>query len=105
MAKIPKNLSDTAMFGDYKENITFENDNFADEVTTIQPNRGIKKESQSYTSEFFTPELQEKVGKALLELKVKLYNGILDFDIKVTSQDKQIILTGVPSKAEKKKAR
>ena len=106
MAKIPKNLSDTAMFGDYKENITFENDNFEEEVTAIQPNRGLKKDSKSYTSEFFTPELQEKVGKAILELKVKLYNeGIVDFDIKVTTQDKQIILTGVPSKAEKKKAR
>jgi hypothetical protein len=106
MAKIPKNLSDTAMFGDYKENITFENDNFVEEETTILPNRGIKKESKSYTSEFFTPELQEKVGKALLELKVKLYNeGIVDFEIKVTTQDKQIVLTAVPSKAEKKKAR
>jgi hypothetical protein len=106
MAKIPKNLSDTAMIGNYKENITFENDNFAEEVVTAQPVRGVKKDNTSYASEFFTPELQEKVGKALLELKVKLYSeGIVDFDVKVTSQDKQIILTGVPSKAEKKKVR
>lgn len=106
MAKIPKNLSDTAMFGNYKENITFENDNFPEEVAAVQPIRGVKKDSTSYASEFFTPELQEKVGKALLELKVKMFGeGILDFDVKVTSQDRQIILTGVPSKTEKKKAK
>jgi hypothetical protein len=106
MAKIPKNLSDTAMFGDYKETLTFENENYAEETATPQPVRGIQKDNKNYANEFFTPELQEKVGKALLELKVKLYKeGIVDFDIKVTTQDKQIILTGVPSKAEKKKAK
>lgn len=106
MAKIPKNLSDTAMIGNYKENITFENENFEDEISTSQPVKVAKRTSPAYVSEFFTPELQEKVGKALLELKLALYReGIVDFDIKVTSQDKQIILTGVPSKAEKKKLR
>jgi hypothetical protein len=103
MAKIPKNLSDKSMVGNYKEQITFENDIFAEEVARPVP---VKKEKVGYVSEFFTPELQEKVGKALLELKVELYKeGIVDFTIKAVRQDKQIILTAVPSKAEKKNAR
>lgn len=104
MAKIPKNLSDKSMIGNYKEEITFENDIFIEEVA--KPRQVVaKKEKAGYVSEFFTPELQEKVGKALLELKVELYKeGIVDFNIKVARQDKQIILTAVPSKANKKNA-
>lgn len=105
MAKIPKNLSDKSMVGNYKEEITFENDIFAEEIAKPRP-VAVKKEKQAYESEFFTPELQEKVGKALLELKLQLYkDGIVDFNIKVACQDKQVVLTAVPSKAEKKNAR
>ena len=105
MAKIPKNLSDKSMVGNYKEEITFENDIFADEVA--RPVKVVaKKEKAGYVSDFFTPELQEKVGKALLELKLELYkDGIVDFNIKVAREGKQIILTAAPSKAEKKNAR
>ena len=106
MAKIPKNLSDTAMIGSYQEKITFENQFLDEEITAKQSVKTVKKDSLGYASEFFTPELQEKVGKALLELKVKMYSeGIVDFDIKVALQDKQVIMTAVPSKAEKKKGR
>ena len=106
MAKIPKNLSDTAMIGHFQENITFENEHFEEEITRAQPVKAVKRDNVGYASEFFTPELQEKVGKALLELKVKMYSeGIVDFDIKVTTQDKQVILTAAVSKAEKKKGR
>lgn len=87
------------MFGNYKEEITFENDIFTEEVAAPKPVKPEKKGKGGYVSEFFTPELQEKVGKLLLELKVELYKeGIVDFDIKVARQDKQIILTAVPSK-------
>ena len=33
MAKIPKNLSDKSMFGEFQEEITFENDIFSDDTT------------------------------------------------------------------------
>lgn len=105
MAKIPKNLSDKSMMGNYTEQITFENDIFAEEEVA-RPVKAEKKASVAYVSEFFTPELQEKVGKALLELKVELYKqGIVDFDIKVARQDKQVILTAVASKAQQKNAK
>lgn len=104
MAKIPKNLSDKSMIGKYAEQITFENDIFAEEQVTTRPMK-IEKKATGYVSEFFTPELQEKVGKALLELKVDLYKqGVVDFDIKVTRLDKQVLLTAVPSKPKQKNA-
>jgi len=94
------------MMGNYTEQITFENDIFAEEKIATRPVKSEKKASAAYVSEFFTPELQEKVGKALLELKVELYKqGIVDFDIKVARQDKQVILTAVPGKAYMKNAK
>lgn len=103
MAKIPKNLSDQSMMGNVQEQITFENDIFAQEAIAPKPLKPAKKENPGYVSEFFTFELQEKVGKALLELKLQLYKeGIVDFDIKVTRQDKQVLLTAVPSKKKDK---
>jgi len=106
MIKIPKNLSDKSMAGNYTEQITFENDIFADEKVATRPVKPEKKASPAYVSEFFTPELQEKVGKALLELKVELYKqGIVDFDIKVGRLDKQVVLTAVPRKVQKKNAK
>lgn len=99
MAKIPKNLSDKSMFGDYQEQITFENDIFADEIAGSKIVKPVKKEKVDYVSEFFTTELQEKVGKLLLEIKVELYKeGIVDFDVKVARQGKQVVLTAVPGK-------
>jgi len=103
MAKIPKNLSDKSMLGKYTEQITFENDIFTEEKVVTRPAKIEKKENVAYVSEFFTPQLQEKVGKALLELKVELYKqGIVEFDIKVTRQDKQVVLTAAPSKVQPK---
>ena len=103
MGKIPKNLSDKSMIGNYKENITFENDIFIEESLAPRPRVLEKKDKAGYGSDFFTPELQEKVGKLLLELKVELYKeGIVDFDIKVARQDKQVILTAVPNKKKVK---
>ena len=105
MAKIPKNLSDKSMAVNYKEEITFENDIYADDKVEIKTVKSEKK-SAAYVSEFFTPQLQEKVGKALLELKVELYKqGIVDFRINVARLDKQVILTASPCKAQKKNAK
>jgi hypothetical protein len=106
MAKIPKNLSDKSMLGSYAEQITFENDIFAEEKIATKQMKPEKKASAAYVSEFFTPQLQEKVGKALLELKVELYKqGIVDFDIKVARQERQVVLTAVPSKVQHKNAK
>lgn len=99
MVKIPKNLSDKSMFGDYQEEITFENDIFSEETAAPKPVKAGKKEKTSYVSEFFSNELQEKVGKLLLEVKLELYKeGIVDFEMKAERKGKEIILTPVARK-------
>lgn len=99
MAKIKKNLSDQEMLANWQEEHTFENAVFSEApVPKVQT-----KDKQSLAGSFLTAELQEKIGKALLELKVELYkDGIIDYDIKVSSRDKQILLVPVPKKKKAK---
>jgi len=101
MAKIPKNLSDNAMMVGFKEKATFENTVFNEVEETVKP---VKKEQkENLATAFFTPELQEKVGKALLDIKLDLFKqGVVDFTIKVARQGSQVTLTAVPVKPKEK---
>lgn len=45
MAKIPKNLSDKSMVGNYKEEITFENDIFTEDVVKPRPMAAKKRKT------------------------------------------------------------
>lgn len=103
MAKltIKKNLSDADMFVGHKEVITFENSPVEEEA--VKPVRPAAKNQQpDFHSSFFTPELQEKVGKGLLEIKMQLFKeGIVDFDIKVNREGTKLILSAVPAKPAK----
>lgn len=94
--RIKRGLSDQDMVGKWQEKPSFEHgieEAAPKAVQTAQP----KKES------FFTPELQEKVAKGLLEVKLALYQqGILDYDIKVTRENTTIILTAIPRKSKTK---
>ena len=103
MAKIKKNLSDSDMFKGWHEQPTFETEILADDPVR-QPIKPAKKDSAAdINSAYFTPELQESVGKALLELKLNLYKqGIVDYQIKVSCQDNQVILSAVPAKVKTK---
>lgn len=97
MAKIPKNLDDKAMFAGVKEEQTFETMFFAEEETEAKPKA---KEKEDLAAAYFTPELREKLGKALLELKLDLYKeGLVDYEIKLSRQGHAIVLTA----AEKRK--
>jgi len=91
---IPKNRSDQEMFLGSEE---------VAESGTKQPLQdGNTKPTGSFAS-FFTPDLQEQIGKELLNLKIKLYNeGIIDFDIKVKTIGNEIILTPKPKRKVKK---
>ncbi len=92
---IQKNLSDAEMFVGHKEELTFETA-FADEAApapkVVKPS--AKQEKLNFRSEFFTPELQEEVGKELLAIKLELFKeGIVDYKIKVTREGRKVILT------------
>lgn len=100
MTKIKKNLSDADMLANWQEETTFETAVLKEEPR--QQAIPAQKDKQSLNSSFLTAELQEKIGKALLELKVELYkDGLVDYDIKVSCRDKQIVLTPVPAKKKK----
>lgn len=95
--KIKKNLSDQEMLANWQEKETFENVVQDDSNDKEQNNR--KTAASNMAADFFTPELQEKVGKALLELKLNLYKqGIVDYKIKVGCEGDQIVLKPVPIK-------
>lgn len=92
---IKRGLSDQEMLGKWKETPTFEHD--MEEAAPKQP-QPAKKES------FFTQELQDKVSKSLLEIKLGLFQqGILDYEIKVSREENKVILTAVPKPAKQTK--
>ncbi|SMC72598.1 hypothetical protein [Sporomusa malonica] len=98
MGKIKKNLSDSEMLKGWQEQPTFETE-INDEP--VRPTvKAVKKDPvEDINSAYFTPELKESVGKALLELKLNLYKeGIVDYQIKVSCQGNQVLLTAVPPK-------
>lgn len=107
MAKIPKNLSDKVMVAGFKEEKNFEHMFLVaeEEETFVKPKpKGTNKEKENLSTAFFTKELQEKIGKALLELKLELYkDGMIDYDIKVAREGKQIVLSAVPIKKKANK--
>ena len=95
--KIKKNLTDQDMLANWHEQETFENKVQSD--ATDVPQQVKKSTTTSLAADFLTPELAEKVGQALLDLKLKLYKeGIVDYKIKVSCEEKKIILLPVPVK-------
>lgn len=98
--KIKKNLSDQDMLANWREPASFETA-IHDEKPAAQTARGKGREGESFHSSFLTPQLQEKVGRALLDLKLALYKeGIVDYEIKVVRQGHQVILMAVPKDAK-----
>lgn len=98
--KIRKNLTDTDMLVNYKEEPGLW---CLEDTDTEEPVKKVVKAPSQEAGDYFTPELQDKVNKALLQLKIKLFNeGIIDYEIKVTLEGKQVLLTPVPLKEKKK---
>lgn len=103
MPKIPKNLSDKDMFQDYVEEATLEDrflaaekaaDKKRREQASIEPPADLARAG-------FTPELTDRLGKALLELRMTLANeGIKDYNFKIRREGKNITITAV-EKAKK----
>lgn len=101
MAKIPKNLSDKEMMVNFKEELTFEN-MFSSEPEVKVPQ---KKEKEDLKTAFLTEDLQEKIGKALLDLKLELYKeGMVDYKIKVIREGHKITLLPMAIKGKEKQA-
>jgi len=102
MAKIPKNRQDTEMLGNLPEQTSFEHISDGDTASPVAKPAKPEVKKPGYAA-FFTPELQEDLGKALLTLQLKLYKeGIVDYSIKVSCEANQVVLKAVPSKKKPK---
>lgn len=102
--KIRKNLSDEDMLAGYKEELTFENNWLAEEQESKPKVKPVQKNNaQEGLGSFFTPELQEQVGKILLQIKLDLYKqGIIDYRLEVSRQGNSVVLTAVNAVGKKK---
>ena len=100
MTKIPKDLADKDMFKDYKEDKTVESMFLAsEEKVDRQPGPKKRSEREKLQLAYLTPVLQEKLGKALLDLKMVLYKeGIVEYDIKVKRDGQKIVLLPIEHK-------
>lgn len=97
MGKIQKNRNDSEMFVNWREESSFEN--AVDGVNEPKQVHLSATADEKGLQSFFTPELKESIGKALLVLKVNLYKqGIVDFKLQTAVKENQIILTAVPQK-------
>lgn len=99
MVKIPRNRQDSEMVGDLPEAESFEHlsDGTASRPAAKSAAKPAKQPDPGYAA-FFTPELAEEVGKALLTLKVNLYKqGIVDYRLKVSCEADQVVLKAVPA--------
>jgi hypothetical protein len=96
MAKIPKNRQDIEMTGHLPEETSFEHLSDGGAVPPVVKPAKTEAPKPAYAA-FFTPQLQEDLGKALLTLKLKLYKqGIVDYTVKVTCEENQVVLKAVP---------
>lgn len=102
MSKIKKNLSDADMLKGWQEESTFETQLEAEQEAVRPTAKFAKKDpAEDINNAYFTPEIKEAVGKALLELKLNLYKeGIVEYQIKVSCQGNQVILAAVPAKVK-----
>ena len=101
MAKIPKNLSDKDMVQGYKEEATLESVVLASEEAEDKKRRqqAGRQTAKDLHIAYLTPDVIDKLGKLLLELKLDLYQeGIRDYHIRLHREGKDIVLSPVEAK-------
>lgn len=105
--KIPKNRSLADMFAGVEENITFETADWDDEA--VKPKKralSVKPQDKAagLRKQFFTEDLQTKVGALLLEIKLAYYkDGVGDISLEVVKDGRNIVIKTKP-KAGKRSA-
>jgi hypothetical protein len=103
--KIPKNRSIEDMFQGVQEEETFETMDWDDE--SDQTNRMVKKPAKQQTAsdfrkQFFSDDLQEKVGRILLEIKMDYYkDGVGDISMQVVKDGRNVVIKTAPKMSKK----
>lgn len=98
--KIPKNRSLEDMFKGVKEEITFETADWDDERVVQKPAK--KQTASDFRKQFFTDDLQEKVGSLLLEIKMAYYkDGVGDISLEVVKDGRHVVIKTGPKTSKK----
>lgn len=98
--KIPKNRSLEDMFKGVKEEITFETADWDDERVVQKPAK--KQTASDFRKQFFTDDLQEKVGSLLLEIKMAYYkDGVGDISLEVVKDGRNVVIKTGPKTSKK----
>ncbi len=94
MGKIPKGLSDKDMFRGYEEKATLEDRFLQAEAEEEKKRRHALREKEDGLSRAaLTPDLLDKLGKELLQLKLDLFAaGIKDYRLEVKRVDDAVVL-------------
>ncbi len=100
MGKIPKGLSDKAMFQGYEEEPTLEECFLAHEACEEEKHRSILREKKdALFNTALTPALLEILGKELLQLKLDLFaQGVKSYRLDIKRTGDRIILSPVENK-------
>ena len=106
--KIPKNRSIEDMFQGVEEESTFETTGWEDDEVSVrrpQAKKTAKKQTASdFRRQFFTDDLQEKVGSILLDIKMAYFkDGVGDISLEVVKDDPKfdkMLAYGVDGTAE-----
>ena len=107
--KIPKNRSLEDMFSGVKEEITFETADWDDEEAapvrrTLKKTGKKEQTAADFRAQFFTEDLQEKVWKILLEIKMAYYkDGVGDISLQVVKDGHNVVIKTAPKTTKKLK--
>lgn len=103
--KIPKNRSLEDMFKGVKEDITFETADWDDEPQPARRAATKPSKTQSasdFRKQFFTDDLQEKVGSILLDIKMAYYkDGVGDISLQVVKEGRNVVIKTAPKTSKK----
>ena len=81
------------MFQNYKEEETLESVFLSAEAAADRKRRAARCPAEDLSIAYLTPDIIEKLGKLLLELKMDLYkDGIKDYKIRVKREKSRIVL-------------
>ena len=94
MSKIPKGLSDKAMIRGFEEEATLEDCFLAHEAREEEKRRRAVREKEADLSRAaLTPELLDRLGKELLQLKLDLFaEGVRNYRIDIKRESTTIML-------------
>lgn len=104
--KIPKNRSIEDMFQGVEEEATFETTGWEDdEVSVRRPQikkAGKKQTASDFRRQFFTDDLQEKVGSILLDIKMAYFkDGVGDISLEVVKDGRNVVIKTAPKTSKK----